>query len=970
MRSVRLTMILFLAAGLARAESEEPAGEDIPHHLISKLRTELSDIEDVDSTSQRRRALKKVARSSSGLLEEHPNAANRFALLGLIFECRKELVILRNDRRNQEELVSVCRKLSAAPDEFASLRLEPEMLLMQLRLDSTDASDYDRAVALAELADRYRDTPAEIDSLKLAIDIAFDLGNAELVRAFRSTLSYKYGHLEGVLDYRRERFRINEKSLLFRGHFERLDGEVIVFPNDRLGHPYVVCFWSKDAPDLRDKLLEIREFQRRCPDTIDEVFSFNLDQLPDGGKEYLDKLGLKWSVMLLPDGRDDALYQAFRAKSLVWRRLVNTQGFAQQRPIDGGDRDRSRIKDFAQYWLINSETPRYLALQQSLRIGEFLIPGPADGPLPPDILGPIRACFAAPPMRYRLSKEEALRNYSRADSLCGDAIEASAGSEGLWVLHNYRMIALLGMWNLSGEPRYLRRAVKQANELLGMDTPEGAEVVARFCLAREALRRKDADPAKIIPGFVASSGERRPPVLTAAAAAVLSLDAVSPAQLDIHRRLLLEERIDIPAVWPLVSLLATPKAYGRLFRANYYGDDVKLKGCGGESFVGLPRRLDIGLKTLDGGAAGIPSGDTDKVSVVVFIELPADDESAKIQRYLVKNLELNTMDHIHRNVDVIIAFLSEETGKINSLVRENGWRHQVVVVPEGIENADVLRLGIFQADRRPNTFVVAGDGSVMWSITGLNHNSVNTLAVARRARDEVRRHDSIVAERALREGKWDKALRLFKGSFPTDPKRPRPPSQLQLFGMARAYVGQENWRAALKDLNRLVDIHEASSRQRRCACHALQEKLQVRADYLEKLGRAAEAKRDRWRAEVLSCPPGNARQHDAKRYEPDIYRQLRAYNAREDWEGGFAYIEDIIRGNGDGQQGRRAELAAWLRERAEVLTHLGQSAKARADRERAEVLTLSGQMSQSPGMEVQRKRTRTRALRYVDVVTR
>jgi len=970
MRIIGSVVALVLAAVPLRAESGEPAGEDIPHHLISKLRAELSDIEEVDSTSQRRRALKKVTRSASRLLEKHPNAANRFTLLGLIFECRKTLVVLRNDRRNQEELVDVCRKLSEAPDEFASMRLEPEMLLLQWDLEDRNASDYDRAMALAELADRYRDTPAEIDSLKLAIDIAFDLGNAGLVRAFRSTLTYKYGHLTGVLEYLRERFRFYEKSVLFRGRFERLDGETVVFPNDRLGHAYVVCFWSKDAPGLRDKLLEIREFQRRFPGTIDEVFSFNLDQLPDGGKEHLDKLGLKWRVMLLPDGRDDPLYQAFRAKGLVWRRLVNTQGFAQRRPIDGGDRDRSRIKDFAQYWLINSETPRYLALQQSLRIGEFLIPGSGDGSMPVDILGPIQACFVAPPMRYRLSKEEALRNYARADRLCGDTIAANAGSKGLWVAYNYRMIALLGMWNLSGEPRYLRRAVKQASELLGMDTPEGAEVVARFCLARQALREKDADAAGIISGFVASSGKRRPSALTAAAAAILSLDAVSPSQLDMYRRLLLEERVDTPAVWPLVSLLATPKAYGRLFRANYYGDDVKLKGWGEKSFVGLPRWLNMSLKTLDGGAVGIPTGNTDKVSVVVFVELPVDDRSAAIQKDLIAAVARHTSDHIHDNINTIVAFLSDEAEKIRSLVAENRWSCQVALVPNGITSPDVLRLGIFQADRRPNTFVVAGDGSIMWSITGLNHNSVDTNGVARRVRDEVRRHDAIVADHALRKGDFQKALMLCKGSFPTDPKRPRPPSQRQLFGMARAYKGLKNWKSALENYNSLLGTHERYSRTRRCACHSLQEKLLVRADFLEKLGKAAEARQDRQRASAISCPPGNTRKRDARRYEPDTYRQLRAYNAREDWEGGLAYIDDIIRGNRDGQQARRTELAAWLRERAEVLTHLGQSARARADRERAEALTLPDQTSQLPGMNVQRKRTHTRALRYVDVVTR
>ncbi len=72
MRILVSVVALFLVAGPPRVEAAEPAREEIPPHLISKLKTGLSATEEVASTSQRRRALKRMARNASGLLEKYP----------------------------------------------------------------------------------------------------------------------------------------------------------------------------------------------------------------------------------------------------------------------------------------------------------------------------------------------------------------------------------------------------------------------------------------------------------------------------------------------------------------------------------------------------------------------------------------------------------------------------------------------------------------------------------------------------------------------------------------------------------------------------------------------------------------------------------------------------------------------------------------------------------------------------------
>ena len=124
---------------------------------------------------------------------------------------------------------------------------------------------------------------------------------------------------------------------------------------------------------------------------------------------------------------------------------------------------------------------------QSIRIGDFLILDPNTPTT--DTLKSIQACFTPAPMRYRLSTSEVLANYTKAASLCDDAIKQSPNAANLGLVHNHRIIALLGQWNLSHDSKHLAEAVKSANAVLAMNTPGDQKIVARFCLAKQALRQ-------------------------------------------------------------------------------------------------------------------------------------------------------------------------------------------------------------------------------------------------------------------------------------------------------------------------------------------------------------------------------------------------------------------------------------------------------------------------------------------------
>lgn len=127
-------MPLFLICLLAQVSLWAEAA-DIDEVLIQKLEESLASTANIESTTQRRRALKRIVRNSLSLLKKHAQSPNRFAVLGIVFRTQKELLILRNDERNRDALLETCGKLALAPYEYATERLEADVLLLQLELD-------------------------------------------------------------------------------------------------------------------------------------------------------------------------------------------------------------------------------------------------------------------------------------------------------------------------------------------------------------------------------------------------------------------------------------------------------------------------------------------------------------------------------------------------------------------------------------------------------------------------------------------------------------------------------------------------------------------------------------------------------------------------------------------------------------------------------------------------------------------
>jgi hypothetical protein len=141
------------------------------------------------SATKKRRACKSTIRSSNALIEANPTAPNRFRVLAIMLQSHRRLLALDNSDKNREALFETCGKLLEAPDSYANLRLEADLIISEKRLSEKKADVKQRAQALTDMVQRYRNTPAEIKSLKIAILIAPKLDAFDLEQQLIKTLS-------------------------------------------------------------------------------------------------------------------------------------------------------------------------------------------------------------------------------------------------------------------------------------------------------------------------------------------------------------------------------------------------------------------------------------------------------------------------------------------------------------------------------------------------------------------------------------------------------------------------------------------------------------------------------------------------------------------------------------------------------------------------------------------------------------
>jgi hypothetical protein len=852
----------------AQQKAPAPAAAPIAESEIARLQKELIEQKKATSSVKRRRACKNTVRRGAALLDASPAAPNRFRVLAIMLQSQKRLLGLENSERNRDALYEICTQLAQAPDEYAKLRLEADLLLSDKQLTLKKADLKERALALAALIERYRDTPGEAKSLMIAARIAPKLEAFELELKILQVIGERFADDPVLMEFRLKHVGSGRIDVLFTGTFERADGVALRFPADQLGHTCLMVFWSQKTPGFEKYLKGIKE-QASQHSGLLKIFSFNVDELPDAGEKILRGLELNWTAMRLPSGKKSQTFRTYGqgASSAL---LVNAYGHTvlASELAKYGHGQTAKIGHVISDKVIAHE--RFLAQLQSLFIGDFLVTGSdaadklnrtADS-VPQETLDAIQACFTAVPMRYRLTSEQALANYTKAEKLCRAAISQHAKAADLWRVRNRRIIALLGMWNLATEPKHLEAAAEEARTTLTATFPRGAEVAARFCLAKVALRQGEVDPKSVLSNLIKETGGTDASASAYAAATILALDASSMALHTHYREKLLELPNDNPMLWPVVSFLRDRYHTYHLLKANDSRlERRKARGYlinhGGKVTTNpLPA---IELKTLDGRTLSLPKDTKGKLTLLMFIEPPADPNveiplemigkpAQGKQREVHGTLQFASNlagGHIHKEVNVVLAFVSDDVDRIKALVKKNAWTCQVAMVPGGLKNPMVRQLGILSADRIANVFLLRRDGTIAWQTSGLKFKAAfsHGFSVFLGMTVQIELIEIARALEALERGDYREAARTFAGPFPKKKDERYGWTGPRFHGRALANMGLREWKAALVDIDTAIAAHEEEyNHSKQHPCDSMMMMYRTKATILEKLGRAAEAK--------------------------------------------------------------------------------------------------------------------------------
>jgi hypothetical protein len=802
----------------------------VPDSKIISLETQLAEVKLAKSSARKKLAIRRVIREADALLEQNRAAPNRFQILAILFRGQQDLLGLDGSASNRAAFLETCRQLAAAPNEYAAVRLDADLLLSQTELARQGADLKARAKALRPMVERM-DTEVEAKVVRIAMLMALEFGDTAVVNHLRQVIAQRFaGDLE-MINFLRDKLAGQVFGAPFIGSFETADGKVVRLPMDYLGTTTAMYFWSKDnggEEDLKELAAAWKQVKGEAAGRY-QIVSFNLDNLPDAGQETLRELGLDWPALKLPDGRDSQIYQAYARRDPTIR-TVSPTGYAAIY-MSSGRRSRGYERNFQSYLARLWTHPRYSSQLQSVFAGEFLIldiSGAFDPAAPPewksiagadaesegslkrtaasvpeDKLRAIQACFIKPPLRYRTPFEQVHANYERADALCRQAIAEHPEAEDLWIVRNRRIIALLGLWKISCDRTHFESALSEAKIALAQGYPSGTDVVARFCLARQALRGAQADPETVISGFIQATGGEHGPGAALTAAAILSLDAGDRVLHEKYRRAVLDKHIDDPMLWTASSFMldryhrywlyhppfVAGWTYGR--RQGYFlawgqAEDAK-------------RTLHAELKTLDGDTVRIPEDTAGKWTVISFV---SSAQGSAMLRGTTQFAEARPFE----DVNLMAAVLGDDADAVRAALEEKKTPddYPTLLLPGGLQNPIVHQLGILAEDTRPNIVMLRPDGSIAVALSGLTMSSQTGNVI----QHVLEWHDEKAVDAALASGDLGEAKRLAFAFAPLE--EPTPPGEKKkpvkeisvphLRSRAKVYMAMENWEAAFADI--------------------------------------------------------------------------------------------------------------------------------------------------------------------------
>ena len=842
-----LGILVLLSPRASGQEAAAPAATS-----IAALNQALGEAKEGASEARQRLAVRRAIRDAENLLAARANTLQRFEVLEFLFRARQQLITLDDDAEHRKALLDTCRELVKAPDEMAGLKLQADMLLSQAEAARQGADNIARANALRPLVARYVDTAEGSKVLRMAMVLALELGDSRLVTDLQEMMEERFGADLEMINFQRDKLGGQVFGAPFCGTFERSDGKMIRFPMDGLGRSTMFVFWSNndEGVGLIKGLATAFQAEKEKFAGRLEFVSFNLDDLPDAGESIVRGLGVDWQVLRLPGGRKNPIYTTYARSdpkiliaSPTGLTAMIMSGATKSTPPKDGEPDYGRMlgSSLARSWT----DPRYTMQLSSLMAGEFLVIDPelgggidpamppelkavaasgkpqplvrGAGSVPGDVLSAIQACFVTPPQRYRLTHAEAGANYNKAVELCRKAIANHASAPDLWIVRNRLIIALLGLWKTESKLSHLEAAIAESKSALSSGYPEGCDLVARFCLAREALRGP-GDPRPVLEKITVGN----PAGPSLAAASLLALDAADRLSFQRFRQKILESHTESPMMWTFSAFLLDryhsywlfqmPFTAGWSFgrREDYFQGRGEIEEAN--------RILRAEFTKEDGGVWRVPA-DLDSEWTAVVFAMPSpwsskrDDGLPASPAQALSKLAAFAATRPPGNMKVILATPGGDPAAIRAGLTQSRitFDGQIVTLPGGMNNPLVQRLGILSEDAQPNSFLVRKDGRIGVMISGLAaHGHRNAEALINVVAREDEKSISALLERGEVQAAKEKILLLAPLYNPeaVDAKGRKLPKPVQhlahVRARARVYMALKEWDKALADAEEVV----------------------------------------------------------------------------------------------------------------------------------------------------------------------
>ena len=808
-------LLLCLMAVATRAEEEV---KQIPEKEITALQIELEEATKSTSSARQKLAIRRVIRSCEELLANNGKASNRFAILGVLFSSQQKLIGLDNSALNRRSFLETCRLLADAPNEYAAIRLDADLLLSQSQLAQQGADAKTRAAALPPLIDRYRNTEVESKVIRIAMLMALEFGDAGLTTYMRRMIAERCpGDME-MINFQRDKLAGQVFGAPFIGRFELSDGTPVCFPMDFMGKTTALYFWSKDNGGIED-LRELTEAwkkvkaEKNAADRYQFV-SFNLDDLPDAGKSILNEMGVDWPAVRLPQGREHPIYKTYvrgdpfkltMAPTGYTAMFMSGAGSSGRGTKSSSGYERTLQSSLARVWTLPIYTNRF----QSILAGDFLVTesqtefdasAPPEwqavvannpkqperlkrtsGSLPEQKLKAIQACFIKPPQRYRLTTAEAQANYRMAEKLCKQAIAQHPKASDLWIVRNRRIVALLGLWKTEGKQTYFAEACKEANALKDQEFPMGTDIIANFCIARQQIKEAKEELPAIIERF---ANQNAASATANALASLLALE-ISDRQLhETYRRKSLDLHPETPAVWTATAFLLDRYYRYWMYQPPFVAGWTYGRRQGHFLATGAPedakRQFQIGLTTLDGEKLQLPKDSQGKWSIVEF--RTEAETPPHVARYGTFTTE-RPIEDVEQYVVILDANVNDvkaSHAKRIALQKEKKRppdHFKTAVIEGGINHPAVQQLGIIADGVKPDLLIIRPDGSIAAFLSGLTMISQHGNAL----QNVIEWQDEKLVEMALSRGDLEEAKRLAYLHAPlpseNDTEQKKPPAQ-------------------------------------------------------------------------------------------------------------------------------------------------------------------------------------------------